>query len=137
LMHGPLYFEQPLLERYGYSKRPRMQPFRSGVKFSADVAIWPIKLWKVPPHLRIAESEFGSSMHVPSEDPHEAVHSEDFSIRDEQSDENVPHPDVPVGSSYHGGGVDEFVPIQREGPHDIGDPDRLMPELPPLPRGDL
>ena len=41
LSHNPLYTEDVALERYGWSYRPVVQPFVSGVHFLADVALLP------------------------------------------------------------------------------------------------
>jgi len=153
LMHGPLYFEQPLLERFGYSKRPKLQPLRSGVIFFADVVIWPMRLLKVPPHVRIDSSEVGSSVHAAFEQFPQASHSPDSLSWVERRDRSASDHGVPIALP-----IDESVPFTSEAPHNIRDPDRCrpipglpslpesqplpqlpplptLPQLPPLPRG--
>lgn len=44
LMHKPLYFEEAPLERYGHSRRPRLQPVVSGAHFYANVVTLPWKM---------------------------------------------------------------------------------------------
>lgn len=40
--YNNLAFEEPLLERHGYSRRPRIQPAISGVKFLANTVVAPL-----------------------------------------------------------------------------------------------
>jgi hypothetical protein len=43
LCHRPTYFEDELLERYGYTAGPWIQPFRSGARFLIDFVIIPYR----------------------------------------------------------------------------------------------
>ena len=48
--HGPLYFEEVNLERYGYSRRRPLQPFISGAHFYGNVLMLPYRLVAEPAH---------------------------------------------------------------------------------------
>lgn len=50
LCHGPLYFEEVNLERYGYQCRPCLQPFVSGAHFFLTVPALPYKMTVHPPN---------------------------------------------------------------------------------------
>ena len=50
LCHGPLYFEEVNLERYGYQCRPCVQPFVSGAHFFLTVPALPYKMTVHPPN---------------------------------------------------------------------------------------
>lgn len=47
--YHPLYFEDPNLERCGYSMGTFVQPFASGIHFYANVALWPVKMLMIQP----------------------------------------------------------------------------------------
>jgi hypothetical protein len=49
LCHGPLYFEEVNLERYGYQCRPCLQPFVSGAHFFLTVPTLPYQMTVHPP----------------------------------------------------------------------------------------
>ncbi len=156
LMREPLYFEQPKLERFGYTRNAKLQPFRSGAKFFADVVVWPIKLWRLPPHVLIGGSEFESSMGVTDGFYRPAFHSGEPSIPEEQLDESapvcedpsvwekrfgesVPAGEVPTSFQFDDDDSDFSLPTTSQPPGNLSEPDRSIPEfplLPPLPSGD-
>lgn len=41
ICHMPLYFEEPMLERHGQQRYPRLQPMISGVRFIGNIAMLP------------------------------------------------------------------------------------------------
>jgi hypothetical protein len=49
LCHGPLYFEEVNLERYGYQCHPALQPFVSGAHFFLTVPTLPYQMTVHPP----------------------------------------------------------------------------------------
>jgi hypothetical protein len=49
LCHGPLYFEEVNLERYGYQCQPCLQPFVSGAHFFLTVPTLPYQMTVQPP----------------------------------------------------------------------------------------
>jgi hypothetical protein len=49
LCHGPLYFEEVNLERYGYQCHPAVQPFVSGAHFFLTVPTLPYQMTVHPP----------------------------------------------------------------------------------------
>lgn len=49
MCHGPLYFEQVNLERYGYQCHPALQPFVSGAHFFLTVPTLPYQMTVHPP----------------------------------------------------------------------------------------
>jgi hypothetical protein len=50
LYHKPLYFEERLLERYGHTTGPFIEPVLSGAHFFLNVAVLPYKMGMNPPN---------------------------------------------------------------------------------------
>ncbi|MBB73250.1 MAG: hypothetical protein CMJ75_01920 [Planctomycetaceae bacterium] len=53
LSYRPLYFEDPLLERYGQVDLGKLQPAVSGVRFLGSIAMLPYKMTLDPPFSRV------------------------------------------------------------------------------------
>ncbi len=59
MVHQPLYWEDPWLERYGASWHPVLQPWRSGARFFLNFAAVPVKIAHVHPFEHVWTLGFG------------------------------------------------------------------------------